>query len=46
MRHLVACQDEDRAAERAAADATARRLIRELVDKWDAEAGGGGDNAA
>ena len=46
MRRIYAREDEDGAAEKAAADATARRLIRELFDKWDAEAGGDGDSAA
>ena len=49
MRRIVACQDEDRAAERAAApppDARTRRALRKLIDEWDAKAGGDGDSAA
>ena len=48
MRHIYACQDEDRAAAAPPPDAGTRRALRKLVDKWDAEAGEGDDggNAA
>jgi hypothetical protein len=49
MRRLYGREDENRAAEAAAAPppgTRARRALRELVDKWDAEAGGDGDSAA
>jgi hypothetical protein len=46
MRRIYAREDEDGAAEKTAADAAARRRLRELVDKWDAEAGGDADSAA
>jgi len=49
MRRIYAREEEDRAAEAAAApppNAGTRRALRELIDKWDAEAGGDGDSAA
>jgi hypothetical protein len=43
MRHIYACQDEDRAAAAPPPDAGTRRALRKLVDKWDAEAGDNDD---
>jgi hypothetical protein len=46
MRHIYACQDEDRAAAAPPPDAGTRRALRKLVDKWDAEAGDNDDGGS